>query len=217
MRQLKDITMRDLALIVFIFVCVSYITLLAIFAVFGNANVIEHFVSGSGSVDDIVMTKENYVHATTRDAEHVTHYTQNIWDYGVNKFESTFTVEGVRGGYLNKYEVRSTGAGYRHEYVATKITGNFTGSADNVITLSIGIESFDSIVLMDGNATFRGRIKTFDRLGRPVSVAMYDEVGDLVIRSYLNITKIPERPEDWLAFCDEVNTQMPNGIMIEPV
>ena len=215
MKVLRELSARETVLLVFATTALSFICLVILFSLYGNANVVEHSVSGAGTIDDTTITRNSYDHAMAENASFVAYETKRRWDENMHTLTSSFIVEGVRGGYRNKYEVRSYGAGYKHEYTATKITGSFSGSASsNVVKLEVGTEMHDSLILMDGNATFRGRVVTSDKFGRPVTEADYREIGYMVIRSYLNISKIPEKPEDWLAFCDEVNDTLPSGLGI---
>lgn len=212
---MRALSVHETVLLVFVTTVLSLIGLMVLFAFFGDANVVEHSVSGSGTIDDTTMTRHSYDRAMAENASFVMYETKRNWDESTNTFTSSFIVEGVRGGYRNKYEVRSYGAGYKHEYVATKITGSFSGSASSdVIKLGVGTESHDSLIIMDGNATFRGKIVTQDNIGRPVTVADYREIGWMTIRSYLSINQTPAKPDDWLAFCNEVNTTLPKGFGI---
>jgi hypothetical protein len=95
---------------------------------------------------------------------------------------------------------------------------------DNSINAQRGAESIDSLFLIDsrgGNATFQGRIVN-GQTGRPVTEGESNLVGQFLVRSYLNISKIPEDDEGWLNFCDTLDKSIildktaPGGIYILP-
>lgn len=125
-------------------------------------------------------------------------------------FSSSFIVSGAstKGGYRNQYIVKSSGAGYKHVYRATQISGDFSGSGTVSLTIGEGgAESLDSLILMDsrnGNATFQGRIYSSEG-GRPITAEETDAIGQLLVRSYLNITQPLTGPDNWLGFCDSLN------------
>lgn len=212
----SDLSKRDIFMLVFTFMAVSCAIIIILLSLTGNANIIEESIFGKGSIDHTTYSKNAYDRVITDNAESLAYKVIREWDGTEQKFSSSFTVYGVKGGYKNQYEVRSYGAGYKHTYLATKINGSFSGSGDitNSVVLETGADSIDSLVLMDGNATFRGRIIN-GQTGRPVTESEMDAVGELVIRSYLNITDIPDTPEDWLEFCKTLEDRLPSGLMIK--
>jgi len=177
----------------------------------GSGNLFEETISGQGTVDHGTYSKHGSDRALAEDAE-VVYQMKREWGGEDQTFLTSFTVTGARGGYKNQYVVKASGADYKHTYQATQITGNFTGSGASVVTVETGIESIDSLVLMDGNATFRGRIIN-GQTGKPVTESETDAVGQFFIRSYLNISKPPKTVEDWLAFCSELD-DLPGGAKI---
>ena len=119
--------------------------------------------------------------------------------------DSSVIVSGAKGGYQNQYRIESSAIGYKHSYTATQIYGDFSGSGEISITVDdAGATNLDSLVLMDGNATFKGRIYS-SGAGKPITSEETDAIGQFIIRSYLNITEPIEQPDDWLGFCDSLN------------
>jgi len=135
-------------------------------------------------------------------------------------FSTSFIVSGAQssGGYRNQYVVKSSGAGYKHVYRATAITGDFVGSGEVMVTVGgDGAQSLDSLILMDsraGNATFQGRIYN-GRSGKPVAEEEMDAIGKFVVRSYLNITEPIKTSQDWLQFCNMLD--LPDDAQLQPV
>lgn len=182
----------------------------------GYANTIEESVFGKGTLDHSSYSKAASDRAMTKDAESVAYKMARNWENNSEQtFSSSFIVAGAGGSYEDQYVVKAAGAGYKHVYQATKISGGFSGFGESTVTVDTGDESLDSLVLMDGNATFRGRVIN-GQTGKPVSEAEMDAVGQLVIRSYLNITEKPKTPEDWLEFCVGLDDDTPNGLLIVP-
>ena len=187
-----------------------------VLGMFGCANVIEETVFGSGTMDHSSYSEHASDRAMTKDAESVAYKMARKWeDAGNQTFSTSFLVSGAGGSYQDQYIVKASGAGYKHTYQATKITGDFSGSGESTVTVDTGTESLDSLVLMDGNATFRGRVIN-GQTGKPANEAELEAVGKFVIRSYLNITEKPETPEDWLGFCAGLDDDTPNGLLIVP-
>lgn len=116
---------------------------------------------------------------------------------------SSYVISGASGGYQNQYVVKTSGSGYKHTYQATKIRGDFVGSSNSVV-LETGVPSVDSLILMDGNATFRGRIIS-GWTGRPITEFESDVAANATIRSYLNLSmpQTTATEEDWLGFCEK--------------
>jgi hypothetical protein len=177
----------------------------------GYGNTIEQSITGHGDL----YTRHDSAHASDLAStvnSTVVYEEKRIWDVpdSPETFASSFIVSGAsaRGGFRNQYVVKSSGAGYKHVYRATQITGEFSGSG--VVSLSIGedgAESLDSLILMDsrnGNATFQGRIYSSQN-GKPVTAEEMDAVGKLMIRSYLNISQPLIGPDNWLGFCESLN------------
>lgn len=189
------------------------------------SNVIEESIVGSGSMQSEHRSKSASDDAGVQNAKSVDYEVKRTWGAGEpSKFDSSFMVTGSdsKGSYKNRYIVKSSGAGYKHQYRAY-YTGDFAGSAE--VTLSVGerTESLDSIFRLDssrGNASFQGRIYN-GRTGKPISESETDAVGSFVINSYLNITETEKPPEDWLGFCNSVNRDINsdpelNGIYVLP-
>jgi len=196
--------------------------MIIVLGMFGCANVIEESIFGSGTMDHSSYSEHASDRARTKDAESVAYKMARNWESKDNQtFTSSFIVSGAGGSYQDQYVVKASGAGYKHTYQATKITGDFSGSGDSTITLQTGTQSLDSLILMDGNATFQGRIIN-GQTGRPVNEAELEAVGKFVIRSYLNITEKPKTVEGWLDFCSGLDRDMildksvPDGVYIAP-
>ncbi|MCK9569617.1 hypothetical protein M0R72_11810 [Candidatus Pacearchaeota archaeon] len=173
----------------------------------GQANVIQQSIMGHGdlytrhdsrSASDLVISDNaTVVYQGSRD-----------WEGDEQTFRSSYIVSGAKGGYQNQYVVKASGAGYKHEYRATKIMGDFSGSSEISLTVNDdGAENLDSLILMDGNATFQGRIHN-GQSGKPLAEEELDAVGKFVLRSYLNISEEIETPDNWLGFCDSLNRDM---------
>jgi hypothetical protein len=189
---------------------------LAVLGCLGYANTIEESVFGKGTLDQSSYSKSASDRAMTKDAESVAYQMKRDWENESKQtFTSSFIVSGAGGSYHDQYVVKASGAGYKHTYRATKITGDFSGSGESSVTMQTGTPSLDSLILMDGNATFQGRIIN-GQSGKPVNEAELEALGKFVIRSYLNITEKPKTPEDWLSFCAGLDDDTPNGLLIVP-
>ncbi len=199
-----------IAIIIAALLICSFICLLGAILIMGgyvDANTIEEYINGQGSMDHASYSKSASDRAMAEGAT-VSLQMKRDWRGSDQKFSSQFLVSGAKGGYKNQYVVKASGAGYKHTYQATKITGDFSGSGESsVIVLETGTDSIDSLILMDGNATFRGRVIN-GQTGEPVNEAEMEAVGEFVIRSYLNITEEIETPDDWLGFCGPVDKDL---------
>jgi hypothetical protein len=177
----------------------------------GYANTIEQTIIGKG---DIYTRHDSQSASDLASAINSTlvYEAKREWtgESESQQFSSSFIVTGAQasGGYRNQYVVKSSGAGYKHVYRATQISGDFAGQGDVSLTIGEdGAESLDSLVLMDsrnGNATFQGRIYSSVG-GRPITAEEMDAVGQLMIRSYLNISQTIDKPVGWLDFCGSLN------------
>jgi hypothetical protein len=116
----------------------------------------------------------------------------------------------------NRYAVAvySSGTGYKHKMEARKISGEFTGSAAFVTADT----SVDSLILMDGNATFKGSLINSSTGRHPTTESETYAVGIASIKQYLNISVPLKTPDDWLGFCAAWNGLSPQydpmGLMI---
>jgi hypothetical protein len=177
----------------------------------GSANIIEQSIVGTG---DLYTRHDS---ATSSDLASVVNASvvygaKREWqgDSDPKTFTSSFLVSGAtsKGGFRNQYVVKASGAGYKHVYRATAITGEFAGSGDVSLTIGEdGATSLDSLILVDsrqGNATFQGRIYSSEN-GKPVTVEEADAVGRFMVRSYLNITEPLAGVDNWLGFCESLN------------
>jgi hypothetical protein len=181
---------------------------LVVLGCMGYANTIEESVFGKGTLDHSSYSKSASDRAMTKDAESVAYQMKRDWENESEQtFTSSFIVSGAGGSYRDQYVVKASGAGYKHTYQATKITGDFSGSGESSVTMQTGTQSLDSLILMDGNATFQGRIIN-GQTGKPVTEAEMDAVGQFVIRSYLNITEKPDTVAGWLDFCSDLDRDM---------
>lgn len=190
-------------------------------------NIIEQSIMGTGDL----YTRHDSTHASDLASavnSTVVYQSKREWDVpgAAETFSTSFIVSGAqaKGGYRNQYVVKSSGAGYKHVYRATAISGDFAGSGEvSLTTGGDGAESLDSLVLMDsrsGNATFQGRIYN-SQSGRPVTTEESDAVGKFLIRSYLNVSQPIKTPENWLDFCgmldkDMILDQTAKGVYIAP-
>jgi len=187
-------------------------SILLVLGFMGYANTIEESVFGKGTLDHASYSKSASDRAMTKDAESVAYQMKKNWENDSEQtFTSSFIVSGAGGSYQDQYVVKASGAGYKHTYRATKITGDFSGSDESFITMETGTQSLDSLILMDGNATFHGRIIN-GQTGRPVNEAEMDAVGKFVIRSYLNVTEKPRTYEDWLQLCNTFSDALPASV-----
>ncbi len=177
----------------------------------GEANVMEQSISGRGDLYTRHDSKSASDLASVENATLV-YEAKREWSGAddAQAFSSSFIVSGAQaaGGYRNQYVVKSSGAGYKHVYRATQISGDFAGSGEISLTIGEdGSESLDSLILMDsrnGNATFQGRIYGSEG-GKPVTAEEMDAVGKFLMRSYLNITEPLVGPDNWLGFCESLN------------
>jgi hypothetical protein len=184
---------------------------------FGYANQVSEVITGHGTLDARSYSAHSSDTAMAQAANIMYQY-QRDWADSVDQKQvmtSSFIVSGARGGYRNQYVVTDSGAGYKHFYQATKITGEFSGSMASTVAVVTGLQSLDSLVLMDGNATFSGRVIN-GTSGRPVDEKTLDAMGQFMIRSYVNITQPAVTPEDWLGFCSSINTDAPEGLLVVP-
>jgi hypothetical protein len=176
-----------------------------------DANVVEQSIMGTGDL----YTSHDTAHASDLASavnSTVVYQAKHEWDVPgtPETFTSSYIVSGAQanGGFRNQYVVKSSGAGYKHVYRATAISGDFAGSGDvSLTTGGDGAESLDSLILMDsrsGNATFQGRIYN-SQSGRPVTAEEMDAVGKFVIRSYLNVSQPIIGPDNWLGFCQSLD------------
>ena len=178
----------------------------------GYANTIEESVFGKGTLDHASYSKSASDRAMTKDAESVAYPMTRDWENESEQtFTSSFIVSGAGGSYRDQYVVKASGAGYKHTYRATKIKGDFSGSGESSVTMQTGTQSLDSLILMDGNATFHGRVIN-GQTGRPVTEAEMDAAGQFVIRSYLNVTEKPRTYEDWLQLCNTFSEDLPASV-----
>jgi hypothetical protein len=177
----------------------------------GYGNIIEQSIVGTG---DLYTRHDSASASDLASVENATvaYEAKREWLAGESEqtFSSSFLVSGAspKGGYRNQYVVKSSGAGYKHIYRATQISGDFAGQGDISLTIGEdGSERLDSLVLMDsrnGNATFQGRIYSSEG-GRPITAEESDAVGKFLVRSYLNITTPLTGPDNWLGFCESLN------------
>lgn len=173
----------------------------------GYGNIIEHSIVGTGDLYTRHDSQSASDLASVANST-VVYEAKREWEgtSTAQTFSSSFIVSGAsaKGGYRNQNVVKSSGAGYKHVYRATAITGEFSGRGEVSLTLGEdGAESLDSLILMDsrqGNATFQGRIYSSEN-GKPVTAEESDAVGRFMIRSYLNITEPITTPAGWLDFC----------------
>jgi hypothetical protein len=201
---------------------------LGVLGYFGYANTIEQSIMGVG---DIYTRHDSEHMSDLASAKNSTFIYENKEVWGLiespDTMASSFIINGAttEGGYRNQYVVKSSGAGYKHVYRATQISGDFSGSGEVVFTLGEdGSENIDSLILMDsraGNATFQGRVYASED-GKPITKEEMDSVGRFMIRSYLNISKPILTPEGWLNFCETLDKDMildksvPDGFYISP-
>jgi hypothetical protein len=222
-------TLSDMRKYVYASVLLTIVALIGIILVLlsiSGANIIEQSIVGTG---DLYTRHDS---ASASDLASVVNSTvvydaKREWESGSSPqtFSSSFIVSGAtsKGGFRNQYVVKASGAGYKHVYRATAITGEFAGSGDVSLTLGEdGAESLDSLILMDsrnGNATFQGRIYSSED-GKPVTAEESDAVGRFMIRSYLNITQPLTTPQSWLDFCSSldklIDPKIAEGIYIAP-
>lgn len=177
----------------------------------GYGNVIEQSISGRG---DLYTRHDSQSASDLASVENASLFYEAKREWGsaddTQTLSSSFIVSGAQasGGYRNQYVVKSSGAGYKHVYRATQISGDFAGSGEISLTIGEdGSESLDSLILMDsrsGNATFQGRIYGSEG-GKPVTAEEMDAVGQLMIRSYLNVSEPLTGPDNWLGFCESLN------------
>lgn len=144
------------------------------------------------------------------------------WDDGTPlKFSSALNMKAVGEsvGRLvsNVYSVLvySDATGYKHAIEARKISGNFTGKADFVKSET----SLDSMIFVEGNATFRGSLVNSMTGRHPTTESDTYAVGMQVIEQYFNTTAEIKNEEGWLEFCADWNglsPAPPEGIYIVP-
>lgn len=109
----------------------------------------------------------------------------------------------------NRYDVQiyNDATGYKHKMEARKIDGPFTGKAEFVSTET----SIDSMIFMEGNATFKGYLVNQSTGMHPVSESETYAICYNAIRQYLNSTTTAKikNQQGWLNFCNEWNGLSP--------
>lgn len=205
----KDLSRNDMLILIscgFMIVFALIIGVLIFAGEKGYCNTLEESFFGSGTIDHRSISSDEAVadRASTKDANSIAYESTKKWGNGPQTLDTSFVVTGSKGGYQDTYMVTSKAAGYGHTYEARKIKGDFSGSG-NLITTET---TLDSLILMDGNATFRGRVIN-GQTGRPVTESEMDAVGKMVIRSYLNVSKPINTTEGWLDFCMGVEQGLP--------
>ncbi|MCK9571052.1 hypothetical protein M0R72_19040 [Candidatus Pacearchaeota archaeon] len=177
----------------------------------GQANLIEEKFSGIGQFDHSSYSKSASDRAMS-DGGVIAYEMSRDWqNESAQTFSTSFIVSGAKGGYKDQYVVKASGAGYKHTYQATKISGDFSGSGESTVSMETGVQSLDSLVLMDGNATFRGRIIN-GQTGKPLTKTEMDAAGEYILRSYLNVSEPIKTPEDWLGFCATFSDALPASV-----
>ncbi|MCX8207989.1 MAG: hypothetical protein N3G75_09230 [Methanothrix sp.] len=177
-------------------------------AVIAGANIIQTAVSGSGKFFVQHNFQESGDIAGTKSGDIAYSYERH-WDRQTATGRSMFIVTGATGSYEDQYVVRGSAAGTKVEYRVEKLFGDFSGSQEiKVIIEDSGEENFDNLILLKGNATYYGKIRTVDKMGRPLDAETLFGIGEFVVRSYINVSSEIQKPEDWLAFCDEVSEEL---------
>lgn len=177
-------------------------------AAIAGANLIQTSVSGMGKFFVQHNFQESGDTAGTKAGE-ITYSYERTWDKQTATGRSMFIVTGATGSYEDQYVVRGSAAGHRVEYRVEKLFGDFSGSQEiKIILEDSGEENFDNLILLKGNATYYGKIRAVDKMGRPLDAETLFGVGEFVIRSYLNVSSEVQKPEDWLSFCDEVSQEL---------
>lgn len=177
-------------------------------AVIAGANIIQTSVSGAGKFFVQHNFQESGDIAGTKAGE-ITYSYERTWDRQTATGRSMFIVAGATGSYEDQYIVRGSAAGHRVEYRVEKLFGDFSGSQEiKVIIEDSGEENFDNLILLKGNATYYGKIRAVDKMGRPLDAETLFGIGEFVVRSYINVSSEIQKPEDWLAFCDEVSEEL---------
>lgn len=133
--------------------------------------------------------------------------------------EMTVVTE-VRGRPVsNRYEVGiyNDATGYKHKLVARKVDGPFTGKADFISTET----SIDSLIFMEGDATYKGVVVNQSTGKHPQSESETYAIGYNTIRQYLNSTTTDKikNQQGWLNWCNEWNGLTPvarEGMWILP-
>ncbi len=178
---------------------------LSLLGALGLANVIEENFFGTGYFDHGSYSPTASDRAMTKDGT-ISYDMRREWDNDKQTFDTAFIIQNGKGTYYDQYVVKVKNAGFGHEYRATKISGDFSGTGRSV-TVKTGEATgatIESLILMDGNATFQGRIIDAST-GKPADATQMTAVGEFVLRSYLNLTEPIRTPEDWLEFCSEVD------------
>ena len=168
--------------------------------------------------------EEGSVRASADSADTLEYRLKNDWGPQSNgesgrTIESSYEVTGVKGG---RYEVVTSGSGYKHRWTATDLTGNFIGKGKTVV-LETGVPETDSLIIMQGSGRFESQLIN-GWTGRPVTESETVLIGNATIRSLFNAS-IPDKEiseADWLSFCEATyKTAMldreGNGIYIQPL
>lgn len=197
---------RSLERAVFVFLAMSCVTWGFMLGTSSHslANTWEDSVVGDGTIDHRSYSADSHTKALAKGASNINLNEKRVWgEDSTNELTSEFSfTAGAYAGYQNQYEVKVKSAGYTHEYKATKISGDFNGKADFVTAKT----TLDSLIIMDGNATFRARM--IDGTGKhPATAKESDDVGRFILRQYLNISSPEKQPDDWLAFCNQYKVE----------
>jgi len=192
---------RNLAIIMGI-ICFLASLILAIAA----ANIIQTEISGKGDLYIRQASEDTVDIAGTKNASFVFSYERN-WDKNSNTGSSEFIVIGAKGTPEDQYRVRAKAADTIVEYEASNIIDSFSGSRTFKIILQDTGTDFDNLVLIKGNTTVQGRIRSVDGNGQPRDLEDLFAIGEIAVREYINISSRKDPAEDWLGFCAEVEAK----------
>lgn len=165
-----------------------------------------------GGASSIVSATGAYVYALTA-----------TWNDGTPlKFVETVDMNvdtEVKGRFVsNTYRVGiyNDETGYKHRMEARKISGPFTGRADFLSSET----SLESILFMEGNASFEGELINTTTGRHPTTESETFAVGYNTIRQAFNANASIVNVDAWLAFCNAWNGLPPSpdtmGLKIIP-
>jgi len=175
----------------------------SIFLSLSFANLIQTQISGKGDLYIRQSSKNTVDIAGAKNATFVFNYNRE-WDSEKNVGSSEFILIGAKGTPEDQYIVKGKAAGHTVEYAASNIIDSFSGSRTFTIKLEDTGEDFDNLVLMRGNMTLIGKVRSADKEGKPEDLEDLFAKGELAIREYINVSSRKDPAEDWLGFCQWV-------------
>lgn len=208
--------------------------ILALICLFGALLAIGSSASGNSLVSSVIGMGDVQIRHDFEDIADYASAKNSTISYSVGILWGVASAQTIDSNYhisaryadrKNAYRITGNGADHSIKYTAEKISGeaDFANKITYDITES-GNEQFDSVIKFDtrdGNATISGRIYNSVE-GRPATLEEANLVGQFLIEEHLNVSRPAITPDNWLGFCDSINSDMildkniPDGIYLLP-